>query len=197
MRGADGAYADYPAGWIGTAIYYLRVFADGRAELHRTGVIGENDELVWSTESLDFAGERPVATVDGVLIPTASSWLFVGADGGEGDRGANPYGAVATPLLSPFGSLVAYAAGGELVIAPVDSPGTALAAIPYDGASGFDFSPDGRAASWSRTERPWRSTAPATGRRSGPRRRGRRWSGRTGPRTASATWSRARPRPCA
>lgn len=140
-----GAVVDIPAGWIDSSIYYLRLFPDepGRMEIHQADWNGENDFVLWIGEGIELSGERPQTTLDGILIPTPSSWLFVDLAGVESNLGTNPYGYVSEPTLSPFGSLVAYASGGQLVVAPVVSPGAPQFEIPYDGFSGFDFSPDG------------------------------------------------------
>ena len=137
--------ADVPAGWVGSQIYYLRSFPDspGTVELRRADWDGGNDEIVWTAEGIDLSGERPVATLDGVLIPTSNSWMFVNVAGGVSELTASS-GFVGEPLLSPFGSLVAYPVGDQLIVAPTADPGSPQVVIPYpDGYSGFDFSPDG------------------------------------------------------
>ncbi len=142
---SDVPVADIPAGWVGSQIYYLRSFPDspGTVELRRADWDGGNDEVVWTAEGIELSGERPVATLDGVLIPTSNSWIFVDVAGGASELTA-PSGFVGEPLLSPFGSLVAYPVGDQLIVAPTADPGSPQVVIPYpDGYSGFDFSPDG------------------------------------------------------
>jgi Tol biopolymer transport system component len=139
--GTDGV--DVPAGWLGDRIYYLRTFPDrpGTAELHSATPEGNDDTVVWTGENVAPAGQRPVATGGGILIPMQSSWLLVSPGGDARNMGANPYGAVTAPTLSPGGSLIAYLTGGQVIVASVNSPGAAIAAIPSAGS--FDWSPNG------------------------------------------------------
>jgi hypothetical protein len=139
--GSDGN--DVPAGWLGDRIYYLRTFPDqpGVAELHSANPDGSDDAIVWTGKDVTPVGQRPVATGSGILIPTQSSWLLVSPGGNASNVGANPYGAVTAPTLSPGGSLVAYLVGGQVIVASINSPGAAIASIPSAGS--FDWSPDG------------------------------------------------------
>ena len=137
---------DIAIGWVGASLYYLRTFPDnsGYVELHKAEWNGENDEVIWSAEGFEYRGDQPLATLDGVLIPTSSSWLFIDPAGNEIDFGSNTAGFVGEPILSPFGSLMAYSVGTQVVVAPTSSPGSAQAIIEYpDGVSGFAFSPSG------------------------------------------------------
>jgi hypothetical protein len=139
--GTDGV--DVPAGWLGDRIYYVRTFPDqpGVAELHSANPDGSDDAVVWTGENVTPVGQRPVATAGGILIPTQSSWLLVTPSGDVSNVGANHYGTVTAPTLSPGGSLVAYLAGGQVIVASVNSPGAPIASIPSTGS--FDWSPDG------------------------------------------------------
>lgn len=143
--GDSGPVADTPAGWIGDQLYYVRSFPNetGRIELHRAAWNGADDELLWSEEGIELGGDWPMATHDGVVIPTTTSWLFIDIAGGESDLGPNAHGISGDPLLSDGGTLMAYPAGNQLIVAPVTSPGVAQAVIPYDGVSGFEFAPGG------------------------------------------------------
>jgi hypothetical protein len=141
---AGESVTDIPAGWQGSTVYYQRLLLDqpGRMQIRFANLDGSGDGLLWEGEGIDQGGTRPVTTDSGVLMPTPSSWLLIGFDGSASDLGGNPYGYVGAPILSPFGTLVAYPIGGAIIVAPVEAPGSALGSIPQSG--GFAFSPDGK-----------------------------------------------------
>jgi hypothetical protein len=139
-----GPVNDVPAGWISSQLYYLRTFneKDGYVELRRASWDGTGDELVWSQEGVIMTADHPISTGDAVLVPTDSSWLSITPDGNMTDLGSNTTGAIGDALISPGGSLILYVGGNQLNVAPIESPGSVKAVIPYpDG--GFDFSPEG------------------------------------------------------
>jgi hypothetical protein len=70
--------------------------------------------------------------------------LLIGTDGSESDLGANPYGFIGAPVLSPGGGLIAYSAGDQVIVAWTETPGDAVATAPFGGASGgYAFSTSG------------------------------------------------------
>jgi hypothetical protein len=145
---SDAAVVDLPAGWIDAALYYLRTFPDrpGELELHRADYDGANDAVVWRGSGLTLASARPAAGPAGILLPTTDAFLLIGPDGTEGNAGPNPYGALGEPLLSPYGSLVAFpTADGQLVVAATAAPGEPIVALPFTGApgAGFAWAPSG------------------------------------------------------
>jgi hypothetical protein len=144
---ADGAVQDIPAGWSGASAYYLRETgdADSTVILFAYDVNSGDTSEVWRSTGVALANGRPIPTGDGFLIATTASWLLVGVDGSEQNLGPNDYGLTGEGFLSPNASLVAYPAGGQLVIADVGSPGIPQALLPYAGSagSGFTWSPDG------------------------------------------------------
>ena len=106
---------------------------------------GETSEI-WRSEGVALSPGRPIPTGDGFLIATTQSWLLISADGNETNLGPNDYGLTGEGFLSPFASLVAYPAGGQIIVADINSPGIAIGqGIPFvDGpGSGFTWSPDG------------------------------------------------------
>ncbi|MDQ2683852.1 MAG: hypothetical protein M3Y37_10035, partial [Chloroflexota bacterium] len=141
-----GAAEDIPAGWAGTAAYWLRVNGDGTVAMMGYDVNTGETFTIWEGGERSLTGVRPVSTGDGFLIPTQSSWLRIGLDGSEAELGPNDVGITGEAFLSPFATLIAYPAGGQIVIAESAKPGIQVAAgIPYvDGpGSGFTWSPDG------------------------------------------------------
>jgi hypothetical protein len=144
---ADGAVQDIPAGWSGSEAFYLRETGDGESTVILFAYdvnTGETRE-VWRSVGVSLSGGRPIAAGDRFLIATGQSWLSVGTDGSENVLGTNEYGLTGEGVLSPGGSLVAYPAGGQIVVAGVDSPGVAIGLIPYPEGpgAGFSWSPDG------------------------------------------------------
>jgi hypothetical protein len=145
--GADGAVQDLPAGWSGSEAFYLRETGDGESTviLFAYDVNTSETREVWRSVGVSLSGGRPIAAGDRFLIATGQSWLSVGTDGSENVLGTNEYGLTGEGVLSPGGSLVAYPAGSQIVVAGVDSPGIALAFIEYvEGpGAGFSWAPDG------------------------------------------------------
>ncbi|MEA2510714.1 MAG: hypothetical protein QOJ59_201 [Thermomicrobiales bacterium] len=141
----EATVVDAPAGWgqDGTLLY-LRTFPDepGRAELHGSLWDGSDDRVLWEGE-LGRLVARPVATPNGVWVLTDGGWTRLGLDGGQDGPATNPYGAIGEPVASPFGTLVAYAAGGELIVASTENPWLPFGTSIPDGGGGFAFSPDG------------------------------------------------------
>jgi hypothetical protein len=145
---ADGAIQDIPAGWSGTSAYYLRETGDEASTvvLYAYDVNTGESTSVWSSEGVALSAGRPIPTGDGFLIATTQSWLLIGPDGSESNLGPNDYGLTGEGFLSPFASLVAYPAGGQIIVAEISTPGIAIGQpIPFvEGAgAGFSWSPDG------------------------------------------------------
>lgn len=135
---ADEPSNDIPIGGGGSAFYFLRTFPDrpGAMEIHTATIDGADEGVLWSAESVELAGARPVWSSTGILLPTNSSWLLIDADGNETELGPNPYGAVGPPVLSPGEGLMAYSAGDQVIVAWTEDPGTAVATAPFGGTSG-------------------------------------------------------------
>lgn len=142
----DEASSDVPIGGNGSSFYFLRTFPDrpGAMEIHSASIDGSDNGAIWTSDSANLSGDRPVWSSNGMLVPTDSSWLLIGADGSEADLGANNYGYVGAPVLSPGEGLMAYSAGDQVIIAWTDSPGAAVATAPFDGTNGgYAFSTSG------------------------------------------------------
>ncbi len=140
-----GAQQDIPAGWSGTAAYFLRVNGDNSVSLLGYDVNTLETFTVWDGGDIGFSGVRPIPTGGGFLIATQSSWLLIGVDGTVAELGPNELGITGEGFLSPYGTLVAYPAGGQIVVAEVSSPGVPIGTLPYvDGiGAGFTWQPDG------------------------------------------------------
>lgn len=141
----DEASSDLPIGGDGTSFYFLRTFADRAGmEVHSASADGSDGGAIWTSDSATLSGDRPVWSSGGILIPTETSWLRIGADGSESDLGANSAGFVGAPILSPGEGLMAYAAGNQVIIAWTEDPGAAVATAPLGGAgASYAFSTSG------------------------------------------------------
>jgi hypothetical protein len=135
---------DVPIGGDGTAFYYLRIYpGSGIVELRSATIAGSDNGVIWTSDSVTLGGARPLYSDSGVYLPTDSEWLFIDWAGNESSLGANPYGYVGAPILSPGGSLMAYSAGNEVIVAWTDSPGSAVSTAPYSGPGGYAFATSG------------------------------------------------------
>jgi hypothetical protein len=142
----DEASSDVPIGGDGSSFYFLRTFPDrpGAMEIHSAAVDGSDNGAIWTSDAATLSGDRPVWSSNGMLVPTDSSWLLIGTDGSESDLGANSFGYVGAPVLSPGEGLIAYSAGDQVIIAWTESPGVAVATAPFDGTNGgYAFSTSG------------------------------------------------------
>ena len=143
----EGYQEDIPAGWLGTSAYYLRVVGDEASTVILYGYdvnTGETTEA-WRSENVFLAGGRPISTGDGFLIGTAVSWLLVGPGGLDENLGPADYPLAGEAFPSPGASLIAYPIGGQLAIAPTNSPNEVMGMVPYGGGAGagFTWSPGG------------------------------------------------------
>jgi hypothetical protein len=141
----DGAYADSPIGWVGDNLIYQRQTEDGTTEIR---------SLIWDPNAAEPASDELVETVggpadpvgpgypvgDGILIPTASAWLLA-TEGSVSVIDQNPYGQISLVRTSFNEPLIAYVAGGELIVAERTSPGTPRWTLPFSGVD-YDISPD-------------------------------------------------------
>lgn len=141
---AEGS-VDSPIGWVGDRLLYQRSTPGGTVELRA---------LTWDVGSESTVDDSRLAEIDGpvtplgraypvdagTLIPTAEVWLLV-TESDASVIDANPYGQielVRTNFSEPY---IAYTAGGQLIVARQDSPGTAVMTLPFGGVD-FDISPD-------------------------------------------------------
>ncbi|MGE3798294.1 MAG: hypothetical protein AB7G88_10650, partial [Thermomicrobiales bacterium] len=140
---SDRTYSDTPAGWSGSRYYYQRTFPEspGEIEFHSASWDGSDDQTIWTSTDVVPVTSRPAATDDGFLIATNSRWILITTSGDAQDVGSNPYGSIGVVLVSPYRTLISYTVGGEIVIAPVNGPGSAMAVLPFTG--GYDFSSSG------------------------------------------------------
>jgi hypothetical protein len=142
----DEASSDLPIGGDGSTSYFVRIFPDrpGAMEVHGVTVDGSDTGAIWTSDSATLGGARPAWSSGGILLPTDSEWLLIDAGGNASSLGANPYGSVGVPVLSPGEGLMAYSAGDQVVVAWTTAPGTAVATAPLGGGSGgYAFSTSG------------------------------------------------------
>ena len=144
----DGeASTDTPLGWLGDGIVYERM-AGGAFEYRRVTVAtdaGEatgDDVLLTGDATIE---SNPPAYSDGetMLVPTTSGGWVVLTPGG-GHEAPNQYGKPQLLRMSNANfdsSYVSYVAGDQLVIAPIDDPGSAITVLPFNGVD-YDISPD-------------------------------------------------------
>ena len=135
---------DVPIGGDGSAFYYLRTYpGNGIVELRSATIDGSDNGVIWTSEAVTLAGARPLYSDSGVYLPTDSEWLFIDWAGNESSLGANPYGFVGAPVLSPGGGLMAYSVGDQIVVAWTNDPGTATATAPFSAQGGYAFATSG------------------------------------------------------
>jgi hypothetical protein len=142
----DESSSDLPIGGDGSSFYFLRTFPDrpGAMEIHSATIDGSDNGAIWTSDSDTLGGARPAWSSGGILVPTDAEWLLVDAGGNETTLGANPYGSVGAPVLSPGEGLMAYSAGDQVVVAWTTDPGTAVATAPLGaGSGGYAFSTSG------------------------------------------------------
>ncbi len=135
---------DVPVGGDGTSIYFLRSYpSSGILELRSATIDGSDNGVFWTSDSVRLGGVRPLYSESGIYLPTDSEWLFIDWDGNESSLGANPYGFVGAPVLSPGGGLMAYSAGDQVFVAWSTEPGAAVASAPYTQPGGYAFATSG------------------------------------------------------
>lgn len=134
----EGPSSDVPVGGDGGTHYFLRTYADrpGVMELRTTTADGSDGGVLWSTDDATLAAPRPAWGPTGILLPTESGWLRISPGGDAVSLGPNPFGYIGIPVVSPGGGLVAYSAGGEVIVAWTDAPGTPAATAPFPTQSG-------------------------------------------------------------
>jgi hypothetical protein len=135
---------DVPIGGDGISFYFLRSYPDsGIVEIRSTTVDGGESTVLWTSDAVTLASDRPLYSESGVYLPTESEWLFIDWSGGESSLGANPYGYIGSPVLSPGGGLMAYSVGDEVVVAWTEAPGEANATAPFNAPGGYAFATSG------------------------------------------------------
>ena len=142
--GGEGAHTDAPIGWIGDRLIYERMTGDGSVEVRA---------LAWDTGAASPAGDTQLGTIDqpfsslgrgyraqaGTLIAGTDAWMLV-TDTEASIIDGNPYGEVRLARTAFADPVIAYVAGGQLIVAPQDAPGSPIVAIPFSGVD-FDISP--------------------------------------------------------
>jgi hypothetical protein len=146
----DGEAAiDTALGWLGGGIVYERMQEDGSVSYRYVTVDPGSGEVIEDVSLLDgdpSIESRLPAYVSGetmLVTTTSDNWVVLTPGGGyvSGSQFGEP-GLVRVSGPSFRSSYVAYVVGGQLVIASVDDPGTAISAIPFNGVD-YDISPDG------------------------------------------------------
>ncbi len=144
----DGAYTDTPIGWLNGEVIYERMYGD-QYPIEFRAVSVDGNTLEPGQDRLLGGGEmdwetliRPYPIDNGLLVPTPSAWLMITPDSVTAIDG-NPYGQNLTQIrITPATGIVSYIAGGELILASLQSPGTPIATLPFSGGD-YDFSPNG------------------------------------------------------
>ncbi len=145
----DESYVEeIPVGWSGSAAYYLRLLgdSDSTAVLYGYDVNSGGTSELWRGTNIEMSGGCGVVTENGFLIPTVDSWLQIDFGGSASEIDSMTFPVTGQPIASPFGSLVMYPSGTQLVIASASSPGTASGSLmPYapNAGSGYTWEPTG------------------------------------------------------
>lgn len=134
---------DVPAGWLGQTAVYQRTYLDDPSrgiELWRVG----DDAPFWTLEGEQAYTVHPISLGQSVLLATSAGWFEVASNGDATNLGpASITGRIDEFAVGPAGR-IAYASEGQLVIASIENPGTALTTPAYSASGGgFDWSPDG------------------------------------------------------
>jgi hypothetical protein len=145
---APGGQVDTPIGWLEGEVIYERQGGESAAIEYRavrfvpgTLEVADDQLLGGGDADLEFF-LRPYPVGGGLLVPTASSWLYVTTSSMQ-VIDANPYGEnLGLVRVYPGGNLIAYVTGGTLVIARLDAPGSAIAELPFAGID-YDLAPNG------------------------------------------------------
>jgi len=138
----DDAFIDDPIGWVDSTLIYQRITADQQVELRTVEWNGApvSDQGFGSLDSPVSALGSAYPVGIGALVPTDSAWLLVESGSVQVIDG-NPYSDIGLVRTDFDEDVIAYVAGGQLIIASVSSPGTAISSIPYNGVD-YDLSPD-------------------------------------------------------
>jgi hypothetical protein len=144
---AEGTHTDFPLGWIGPEIIYERIDEAGDVSFRAVQIDSGSLEVI-DDRLLDNGGSgletvlRPYPINGGLLVPARDAWLFISANG-VNEVGDNPFGEdISLVRIDPSINTIAYVAGGQIVVASLDSPGTPQAEVAFTGID-FDLSPDG------------------------------------------------------
>lgn len=141
---ANEASDDLPIGGNGSSFYYLRTYPDsGIVELRSATIDGADNGVIWTDDDVTLAAPRPLYSESGVYLPTDSEWLYIDWSGAQSSLGPNPYGFIGTPVLSPGGGLMAYAAGDQVIVAWTTQPGEPAATAPFTPPGSYAFSTSG------------------------------------------------------
>lgn len=138
----DDAFIDAPIGWVENTLIYQRITEDQEVELRAVEWNGApiSDEGYGNLDGTVTATGAAYPVGIGTLVPTDSAWLLV--EGGSVQViDDNPYGDIQLVRTDFEEDIITYVAGGQLIIASVSSPGTALNSIPFNGVD-YDVSPD-------------------------------------------------------
>lgn len=138
----DGAYLDQVIGWVDDTLIYQRISDAGTVEIRALVWNGApvSDQQIGSVDAPLTPLDAAYPVEIGTLIPTESAWLLV--SGGSAELiDSNPYGSIQLVRTNHAEDLITYVAGGELIVADVSSPGSAISAIPFNGLD-YDLSPD-------------------------------------------------------
>lgn len=138
----DISVIDDPIGWVDNTLLYQRITEDQEVELRAVEWNGApvSDEGFGSLDGTVTALGAAYPVGIGTLVPTDSAWLLV-EDGSVQVIDGNPYGAIQLVRTDYEEDIITYVAGGQLIIASVSSPGTAISTVPFSGVD-YDLSPD-------------------------------------------------------
>jgi hypothetical protein len=146
--GEGSGYTDTPLGWIGDEIIFERLNGDQQpVEFWSVSVDRSTLEPVGYTMLGGGDGDlesfiRPYPIDGGLLFPTYGAWIWIAQDGSVNEIDDNPYGGVITQIrISVPSGTLSYVAGGNLILAPIDAPGSAIFQVPFDDVD-YSFAPD-------------------------------------------------------
>jgi hypothetical protein len=140
---------DVPLGWLGDGLVYQRTSGNSVAyryvEIDPDTGESASDTLLLEEDSALASVGTAYASGATMLVPTASGdWVVLTPDGGH--VSPSQYGTPGLVRVSgegysaPF-AYVSYVANGTLIIAHIESPGDAIAQLPFSGTD-YDVSPD-------------------------------------------------------
>jgi hypothetical protein len=146
--GEGSGYTDTPIGWLNGEAIYERLNGDEYPVEFRAVSI-DPDSLEPQEDRLIGGGDygdigtliRPYPVNEALLVPTASDWLLISSDSVDAID-SNPYGDLSQIRVNPGTGVISYVSGGNLILAPLESPGSPMVSLPFSEVD-YDFSPNG------------------------------------------------------
>ena len=144
----ESGTTDTPIGWLNGEVIYERLNGNQYDVEFRAISLDPNslqpldDRSIGGGDADLETMTRPYPVNGSLLVPTSSSWLMISNDSVD-VIDSNPYGYDIDQIrINPGTGQISYVAGGNLILASLNAPGSAILEIPF-GAQDYDFSPDG------------------------------------------------------